>query len=131
MSATAADPSAANPQQAQQLKQIEQLCTQLYTTPDANERLRADSELSHIFRANPTMPNQTPTPDEALKLQGGIAAVSAASDFRVIREARDPPVPERVRLRHSLRCPGASCDRQGSVEQPEHGAAPAASKLCI
>ena len=84
MSATAADPSAANRQQAQQLKQIEQLCTRLYTTPDANERLRADSELSHIFRANPTMPNQTPTPDEALKLQGGIAAVSAASDFRVI-----------------------------------------------
>jgi hypothetical protein len=73
-----------NAQQAQQLKQIEQLCTTLYTTPDANERLRADSELSHIFRANPTTPNQTPTPEEAMKLQGGIAAVSAASDFRVI-----------------------------------------------
>ena len=71
-------------QQAQQLKLIEQLCTTLYTTSNANERLRADSELSHIFRANPTGPNQTPTPEEAAKLQGGIAAVSAASDFRVI-----------------------------------------------
>ena len=45
------NPNTNNPtQQAQQLKLIEQLCTTLYTTSNANERLRADSELSHIFR---------------------------------------------------------------------------------
>ena len=71
------------PMEQSQLAKIESLCTTLYTAHVNAERLRADAELAELFRATPKM-SATPTPEEAARLQGGIAAITAASDFRVI-----------------------------------------------
>eukprot|EP00505_MAST-04D_sp_SCG-Rhode-Island_P006373 Stramenopile-MAST_4_protein_6373 len=67
-----------NPLETAQLTQIEVLCEKLYTTASMDERLQADKDLESLFRVD----GDRLQPEASM--QGGIAAMTAASDFRVI-----------------------------------------------